>query len=72
MKVEGIQHPNSKKVWLEYLPERCEGFDRSQKKTKTLDNGYLWRYVNLHAGCWYLQEDVMVADNHKGNFDLKC
>lgn len=40
-KVEGIQHLKSKKIWLEYPPERYEDSDGSQKKIETLNNGYL-------------------------------
>jgi len=28
------------------------------------------RCVNMYVECWYLQEDVMMKDHHKGTFDL--
>ena len=66
-KVINIQ--NNKKYLIGSLLEIYEDSDGSLKNMETLDNGYLWEMCQ-HGGCWCTLEDVIMKDNHQGNFDL--
>lgn len=65
---EGNQHPRISKAWLGNLLEKCEDSNGSLKRWRPLTTNIIGRYVNIYAGSWSLQEDVIgKRPSPKGN-----
>ena len=67
MKAINIQR--TKKISLINLLVIYEDSDESLEKMETIDNGYLWRCVNMNVGFWHLQKDLMIK-SHLVRYDL--